>query len=283
MSETDAERAARYAELEAKYPTKTKAEFRTQSRRSLLTGGAAALAGLVGWRWVQGNDTWLLKGNGVDDNIPAVLRDVHELNEKVWRGLYRDDHLAPTFDRSDSSMLRVNGTRGMRQRNADGNWELVEVDVDAWSLTVFDQGRVEVGTHLMDDIRSLPMHEMTVEHKCVEGWSHIVTWGGVRFSDFVEAFYPEQLENPTTFVSLMTPDGGYYVGLEWDAMMHPQTLLCYQLQGEPLDQRHGAPLRLVTPLKYGIKQIKRIGTIAFTNEQPADYWAERGYDWYAAL
>ena len=66
-------------------------------------------------------------------------------------------------------------------------------------------------------------------------------------------------------------------------MMHPQTLLCYELQGEPLEQLHGAPLRLVTPLKYGTKQIKRIGSIAFTNEQPADYWAERGYDWYAAL
>jgi len=49
------------------------------------------------------------------------------------------------------------------------------------------------------------------------------------------------------------------------------------------EPEHGAPLRLATPVKYGIKNIKRIGTIRFTNTRPADYWAERGYDWYAGL
>ena len=67
------------------------------------------------------------------------------------------------------------------------------------------------------------------------------------------------------------------------AAFHPQTLLCYEMNGEPLDTQHGALLRLVIPVKYGIKNIKRIGTIRFTDERPADYWAERGYDWYAGL
>ena len=129
----------------------------------------------------------------------------------------------------------------------------------------------------------MPQTELTVEHKCVEGWSHVVTWGGVRFSDFLEANHPEQLASPPDYVSLETPDRGFYVGLEWAAMLHPQTLLAYELQGEPLDQEHGAPLRLVTPLKYGIKQLKRIGVIEFTDTRPADFWAERGYDWYAGL
>ena len=53
--------------------------------------------------------------------------------------------------------------------------------------------------------------------------------------------------------------------------------------GRPLDQEHGAPLRLATPLKYGIKQLKRIGVVRFADVRPADYWAERGYDYYAAL
>jgi DMSO/TMAO reductase YedYZ molybdopterin-dependent catalytic subunit len=44
---------------------------------------------------------------------------------------------------------------------------------------------------------------------------------------------------------------------------------------------HGAPLRLVIPVKYGFKSLKRIGTIRFTDTRPPDYWAERGYDWYA--
>jgi len=51
----------------------------------------------------------------------------------------------------------------------------------------------------------------------------------------------------------------------------------------PEDDLDGAPLRLVTTVKYGIKSIKRIGTITFADERPRDFWAERGYDWYAGL
>jgi len=84
-------------------------------------------------------------------------------------------------------------------------------------------------------------------------------------------------------VGLETPDSGYYVGLDSDSALHPQTLLCYEMQGAPLTPAHGAPLRLVTPVKYGIKNIKRIGAIKFQDNRPADFWAEQGYDWYAGL
>ena len=87
----------------------------------------------------------------------------------------------------------------------------------------------------------------------------------------------------TTTPTTSTPDGEYNVGLEMPAMVHPQTLLALDLQREPLTEDHGAPVRLSTPLKYGIKQIKRIGTIQFLREQGGDYWGERGYDWYAGL
>jgi DMSO/TMAO reductase YedYZ molybdopterin-dependent catalytic subunit len=53
------------------------------------------------------------------------------------------------------------------------------------------------------------------------------------------------------------------------------------MNGRPLPVEQGGPLRLVTAVKYGIKSIKRIGRITFTDERPADFWAERGYDWYA--
>jgi DMSO/TMAO reductase YedYZ molybdopterin-dependent catalytic subunit len=46
---------------------------------------------------------------------------------------------------------------------------------------------------------------------------------------------------------------------------------------------HGYPLRLIIPVKYGIKSIKRIGSMYFDNERPSDYWAERGYDYYSGL
>ena len=77
--------------------------------------------------------------------------------------------------------------------------------------------------------------------------------------------------------------GGYYVGLDLPSALHPQTLLAFELNGVPLTPEHGAPLRLVIPVKYGIKNIKQLGSIRFTADRPRDFWAERGYDWYAGL
>jgi DMSO/TMAO reductase YedYZ molybdopterin-dependent catalytic subunit len=112
----------------------------------------------------------------------------------------------------------------------------------------------------------------------------VVRWAGGRFSDFTEKFgFSRRREGgaAASYVSLATPDEEYFVGLDMASASHPQTLLCYEMNGRPLSLDHGAPLRLVTQLKYGIKQIKRIGTIRFTVDRPADYWAQRGYDWYA--
>lgn len=84
-------------------------------------------------------------------------------------------------------------------------------------------------------------------------------------------------------MGLETPNGMYYVGLDMDSVLHPQTLLAYEMNDKPLTIDHGAPLRLIVPVKYGIKCLKRIGTIYFSNERPRDYWAEQGYDYYSGL
>jgi len=55
------------------------------------------------------------------------------------------------------------------------------------------------------------------------------------------------------------------------------------MNGAPLTAEHGAPLRLAIPVKYGIKNIKRIGKITYATARPRDYWAEDGYDWYAGF
>lgn len=136
----------------------------------------------------------------------------------------------------------------------------------------------------MDDITRLPRHEMVLQFKCIEGWSQIVRWAGVRMSDFLDAYPPALIDGEEPrYVYMETPDGDYYVGYDMHICRHPQTLLVTEMMGEPLTQYHGAPLRLYTPTKYGYKQIKRIGLIAYTNEKPDDYWTELGYDWYGGL
>lgn len=137
----------------------------------------------------------------------------------------------------------------------------------------------------MDDVRKLPKDEFVTQFKCIEGWSEIVHWGGVRLADFIAAYSPapDGSGREPKYVYMETPDGDYYCGFDLEACRHPQSLLVTEMSGQPLPVWHGAPLRLHMPIKYGYKQIKRIGLIAYTNDRPDDYWTKLGYDWHAGL
>lgn len=137
----------------------------------------------------------------------------------------------------------------------------------------------------MDDVTSLPHQELVTEFKCIEGWSQVVHWGGYRLADLIAKYPPARRANGSLpkYVYMETPDGDYYCGFSLQACMHPQSLLATEMAGRPLNQWHGAPIRLHMPIKYGYKQIKRIGLIAYTDMQPDDYWTKLGYDWYAGL
>ena len=136
----------------------------------------------------------------------------------------------------------------------------------------------------MADVLQLPRHELVTQFVCIEGWSQIVHWAGVRMRDFLELYPPALIDGkPPRYVYMETPDGDYYTGYDMEVCRHPQTLLVTEMMGAPLTQFHGAPLRLHMPTKYGYKQIKRIALIAYTNDKPDDYWTKLGYDWYAGL
>ena len=248
-----------------------KRRMASMSRRGFLVGGVAALAGIFGWRWMK------------DETKTALLRRTFEFNERVSQIFFRPRRLAPEFPLTGVSPERLNGAEGMEG----------EFDPATWTLAVGGlAGRASDLILTLDDIKKLPRTEMTTEFKCVEGWSLIVHWAGVRFSDFAAKYLP-QTHNGThpdvanrpqdllPYVSLTTPDEKYFVGWDMPSVLHPQTLLAYEMNGEPLTPEHGAPLRLASPTKYGIKQIKRIGRIEFTSERPRDFWAEYGYDWYS--
>ncbi|RSK49903.1 molybdopterin-dependent oxidoreductase [Hymenobacter rigui] len=238
-------------------------EARRRSRRSFLVGGTAALAGLLGWRW--------LSTGSEADGLSGPLRTVLDANARVAGRYFSPTHLAPEFARSRARRPRANGSVGLDE----------ELDPAAWRLRVTPAGGTIPREFTLAELQALPRVEMTTELKCIEGWSTIVTWAGVRFADFLARYPLASAAAP--FVHLTTPDEAYFVGLDMASALHPQTLLCYEMNGQPLTAEHGAPLRLVTPVKYGIKQIKRLGHIRFPAQRPPDYWAARGYDWYAGL
>lgn len=203
---------------------------------------------------------------GKEDGLLWPLRRATRVNESIWRGLYKPGQLAPDFPAPAGREPKVNGMEGMRDISPSASWQ----------LSLETSGRARMIT--MDDIRSLPSVESTTELKCIEGWSQVVSWGGVRFSDFANRYGVK-----AKYVYLATPQEGYFVGIDMESMRHPQTLLAFEMNGKPLTNDHGAPLRLVIPVKYGIKNIKRIGLIRFTDERPKDFWEKEGYDWYVGM
>jgi DMSO/TMAO reductase YedYZ molybdopterin-dependent catalytic subunit len=263
------------SELEA-WNQQVRRRMRQKSRRSFLLWGAGLAAGTGAFQW--------LATRPETGDIPWPFRKTLELNEGIARRYFSEHRLSQTFDAKQVGPDRVNGDVGLDE----------DIDLAAWKLRV--EGLASGNGALMlglDAIRNLPRVEMTTEFKCIEGWSVIVQWAGARFTDFMKAYPPRtrsggafslnHAETLPAYVSMATPDDGYYVGLDMESMLHPQTLLCYEQNGVPLSQEHGAPLRLVIPVKYGVKNIKRIGMIRYSTERPADYWAERGYDWYVGL
>lgn len=259
--DADDDRAARLArQADEGRKLHDRRELTRRSRRSVLTGLAATAIGGGAWHRLQTGP--------VDDGVPSPLRRTFEFNEALWDRLPTQTH-AREFPTSAARPLRVNGRRGLSE----------EIDLDTWTMVVQNDAGEVVDELDLAPILAMEQVEMTTLHKCIEGWSSMATWTGARFSDLASR-YDDQVTN-TDFVAFQTPDAGYYVGVTMARALHPQSLLAHRLNGEPLTQNHGAPLRFYTPNNYGVKSLKRIGIIQFTNTRPADFWAERGYDWHS--
>lgn len=226
--------------------------------------GAAAVAGYGGWAW--------LRSRSQEGELEWPLRNTLRGNERLAEAFFSNGHLSPTFAQSQvDADTRTNGDIGLR----------TDFDAERWVLTVEAADDTTARQVTMAQIRDLPRVEQITQLNCIEGWTVVVHWTGARFSDFTAKYAPQFRD--AKYVSMQTPDQEYFVGLDSASALRPQTLLCYEMNGADLTSAHGAPLRLVIPVKYGIKNIKRIGKIAYTDERPEDYWANDGYDWYAGL
>ena len=133
----------------------------------------------------------------------------------------------------------------------------------------------------MADIEKLPLTSMVIRHVCVEGWAAIAQWGGVRLRDLVALVQPK---SNVRYVYFKSADG-YYESWDIASAVHPQTLMAYQKNGQPLSVDNGAPMRLASPIKLGYKQSKWVTQITFvSNLLPRKgYWEDQGYEWFAGL
>ncbi|MGH7731174.1 MAG: molybdopterin-dependent oxidoreductase, partial [Candidatus Eiseniibacteriota bacterium] len=264
------------------------------SRRDFLIFTAGALATAVGGWWLLPDQTRarLVGAAGRDrlDTLAArlgfpgrrrerFLDRALTLDDDIAEALYSKNRRVRTYRPEDVTPLR---------NNYHGRTPGPEY-LPAWTLHLtglasgVDQ-RLTIGELL----RRFPHGEQITRLVCVEGWSAIAWWGGIRFSDLLAAYPPAPGSRWAALRSTVSLDRAgrpetYYVSLDLPTAEHPQTLLATHKDGRPLPLAHGAPLRLVAPMKLGLKNIKAITDIAYTADEPPDYWNERGYSAYDGL
>ncbi|CAN5411813.1 hypothetical protein BH11BAC2_BH11BAC2_03770 [soil metagenome] len=235
---------------------------------------------VVSWKW--------LRNQPREEGALKPLRTVLKVNEKVNNVVFNKMNLAREYPKSMAAKIaRVNGKIGMSNDFNPDAWKLI---INRHPESSSPDSTLEL---TMKDITSMPKRDLVFDFKCIEGWNQITYWGGINFTDFIRKYklgthsgkaidtnHPEDLYK---YVGLMTPDSQYYVGIDMKSMLQSQTILCYELNEKPLPMNQGYPLRLIIPVKYGVKNLKRIGYIYFSDTPPRDYWFERGYVYDASL
>ena len=227
-----------------------------------------ASGAVYGWLWLRKQP-----GDNNTTRTSKPLRYVLNANESIFNGFLSDEHLAKEYPlKYAANPARSNGNLGLK----------TPFDPTTWAMNVI-RAKGDTLKITLDDIKKLPKTEIVFNFKCIEGWSQITHWGGVKFSEFMKAYGLTE-EGAMKYLGLSTPDKQYYVGIDMPSAMHPQTMLVYELNGKPLPMDQGYPLRLIIPVKYGVKSLKRIGYMYFDNKRTPDYWADvKGYDYFSGL
>jgi hypothetical protein len=233
---------------------------------------------VTAWQYKYAGD---MQPDQQSEDVKAAPRsDVHREKQEAPPAPAGNALSGGAVDTAAGAALAARIEAMMKSRQTKRNEGAAEAGPSYSSLDIGTPGLLLA----MSDLQQLPKVSFCTEFKCIEGWSQITQWGGYRLRDLMELYPPAKVNGrEPRYVYMETPDGNYYAGYDMAAARHPQSLLVTEMSGQPLTQQHGAPLRLHMPIKYGYKQIKRIGLIAYTDVKPDDFWTKLGYDWYAGI
>ena len=257
--------------------------LRRWTRRDLVLFGMGAMAAVAGGGALLPQTTLrrmgILHGAKSWPRKEWLLNRALHFDDDVAEALYSSDRSVPTYTRSQITPLRNNYNGATPEPSYVPEWRLT-IDGLASGLSV--------SLNIRNLLASFQLHEQITRLVCVEGWSAIAWWAGLRFDDLLRAYPPisqakwARLESSVNLGPWGNPDP-YFVSLDLPTARHPQALLATHLNGKPLTVAHGAPLRLVVPVKLGLKNVKAVTRITYTADEPADYWAKRGYSRYDGI
>jgi DMSO/TMAO reductase YedYZ molybdopterin-dependent catalytic subunit len=262
----------------------TRPVTRTLRRRDLLAGAAVCLAGC---------DT------GHPDR--GILGAMTRWNGAVQAALFRPRRSASSPIEEETTPLSA-----FPAYKIGDDYPAPPV---GWALEI--GGMVERPRRFdVSDLQQFARSDVRVRHHCVEGWSAVATWHGVRLRDIAEAVSAHADARYVEFVSFELVPGGQR-GLpsagvhdakapneapivrashatytsSWDraSALHPQTLLTYGINGSPLGRLRGGPVRVYSSVKLGYKMVKWLSSVRFLPEPTGGYWEDMGYEWFAGV
>jgi DMSO/TMAO reductase YedYZ molybdopterin-dependent catalytic subunit len=252
-----------------------------RDRRKLLRAALVGIASgtLAGCDALTQNETAI-----------EVLRTAETLSESVHRMLGRRA-MAQEFAPSEAApVFRANGTTAPM---GDAYAQMVANGFANWRLKV-DGLVANPQEFTLAGLRELPSRTQVTRHDCVEGWSCIGQWKGVRLSHILGLAQPRPEAKFVVFHCLDQMDEAdedtmYYESVDMDDAFHEQTILAYELNGKPLPVANGAPLRARIERQLGYKQPKYVHRIELVSEFSAiaggrgGYWEDQGYNWYGGI
>lgn len=254
------------------------------TRRKLLTRAFAAI-GAIG---LSGCDRIIRSGAA-----QRAFAKVDSLNRVTQEAILGPDALAPEYTKADlSPSFYANG-------NTDPDDEdykkMAAEGFGSYRLVV--DGEVERPLELsLAKLRALPARTQITRHDCVEGWSCIGEWTGTPLQGVLDKAGMKPNARYVVFHGFDAMDDGelsgptpFYGSIDLAAARHAQTILAYDMNGEPLPIQYGAPLRLRVERQLGykmtkyIKRIELVEDFAKIGKGKGGYWEDNGYQWYAGI
>ena len=229
------------------------------ARRNFLRG-AASLGAL----------TFLTGCDIIDSNAAeGTLRMMSKFNDKVQGLIFNPNKLAPTFP--ESAITRPFPFNAYYSQD-----EAPEVDGESYKLEI--AGLVDnKKPWTLDELYALPQEKQITRHICVEGWSAIGSWTGIRLSDFLQRIGADTRAKYVYFICAE----GYSNTIDMATALHPQTQMTLKFADEILPRKYGFPMKIRIPTKLGFKNPKHVMSLVVTNDDRGGYWEDQGYNWFS--
>jgi len=248
--------------VDPKLLIKDAAKLMPAPTRRLFLRGSASLGALA-----------LLTGCDIIDGPTAerVLGKISRFNDRAQAWLFNPNTLAPTYP--ESAITRPFPFNAYYSED-----EAPEIDAADYKLEV--GGMIDnKESWTLEQLYALPQETQITRHVCVEGWSAIGKWTGVRLSEFLRRI---GADTRAKYVWFQCAEG-YSNTIDMATALHPQTQLTFKFADEILSRKYGFPMKCRMPTKLGFKNPKYITAIYVQNNDAGGYWENQGYNWFSGL